>query len=309
MGFRPVEVLMEKVAYIYPGQGSQAVGMGISAAESYDEAGALFNKASEVLGYDVRALCAEGPLEKLSQTHYTQPALFTVEAALTEVLKANGFSPALVAGHSLGEFSAWYAAGVYHFEDGLRLVAERGRLMDGADPEGAGSMTALIGLEYDTVKEICESFDGTVVVANINSPTQLVISGEKDAVGKAGAIADEKGARRVVPLKVSGAFHSPLMDGARAEFAEVVASIEFFDARIPVYSNVTARPVTDAGEIRKVIVEQVTSPVRWAETVMNIIDAGVGRAFEVGPGNVLGGLVKRTDKRLSVTSISDASSS
>ena len=298
---------MNNTAFIYPGQGSQTLGMGSSVWESFEEAGKIFDMASDIAGYDMRSLCADGPIEKLSRTLYTQPALFTVEAAITNVLKAHSITPSVVAGHSLGEIGAWYAAGAFGFEDGFQLVSERGRLMDNADPEGLGTMSAIIGLDSDTVREVCDSVDGVVVVANYNSPQQIVISGEKSAVAAAGEVLNERGAKRVLPLKVSGAFHSPLMDNAKEKFSSVVENLSINDAQIPVYANVTASKVTDAAQIKKIIVQQLTSSVRWTETVLNMIGDGIEKAYEVGPGNVLGGLIKRTDKQLEVKSVSDSS--
>lgn len=297
---------MKKTAFIYPGQGSQSIGMGISVAEAFEEARRFFEKATELAGYDILSLCMEGPIEKLSRTLYTQPALYTVEAAITYVLKTKGIEPSLVAGHSLGEFCAWYAAGAYSFEDGFLLVSERGRLMDSADPDGNGTMVAVIGLDYNVVCEVCEYVDGTVVVANHNSPLQMVISGEKGAVTKAGEILKERGAKRVIALKVSGAFHSPMMESVKGQFASVVENITVSDAQIPVYANVSASPVIEADEIRKTMIHQLTSPVRWTETIINMINDGVKEAYEVGPGNVLSGLVKRTDERLAVKPVSDS---
>ena len=299
---------MKKFAFIYPGQGSQSVGMGKSVWETFKEAERIFDKASELAGYDMLSLCADGPVTKLSRTLYTQPALFTVEAAITFVLTAKGIKPSIAAGHSLGEFGAWYTAGVYSFEDGFFLVSERGRIMDSADPYGNGTMAAVIGLDYNVVLDVCDSVDGVVVVANYNSPQQIVISGEKDVVTKAGEILNERGAKRVLSLNVSGAFHSPMMENVKDEFASVVEKISISDAQLPVYSNVSASPVTDAREIRKTMVEQLTSPVRWTETIYNMIGNGVEEAFEIGSGNVLAGLVKRTDDRLKVKPVSDSSS-
>ncbi len=308
MGFDFTEVLMNSTAFIFPGQGAQSLGMGSTIWETYGEAARVFDTASELAGYDMRALCTEGPIEKLSRTLYTQPALFTVEAAITDVLKAHGITPSAVAGHSLGEFGAWYAAGGFSFEDGFHLVSERGRLMDNADPEGKGTMSAIIGLDAETVRGACESVDGTVVVANYNSPQQIVISGEKAAVAAAGKILNDRGAKRVLPLKVSGAFHSPLMDNATAEFEEIVKQISFSDANIPVYANVTASKTTDTTQIKKLIVQQLTSSVRWTETVLNMITDGIEHACELGPGNVLAGLITRIDGRMTVVSVSDVSS-
>ncbi len=293
-----------KQVFLYPGQGSQVLGMGVAASDEYPNAAAVFDLASDEAGYDMRALCAEGPIEKLSRTRYTQPAMFTVEVALTEILKDAGIIPDCVAGHSLGEFAAWYAAGVYTFEDGFRLVSERGRLMDEADPEGKGTMAAVIGPDRDIVEEACAETEGVVVLANLNAPGQFIISGEKTAVEHAGDLLMARGARRVLPLKVSGAFHSPLMKGVSEEFARLVADTPLDDAEMPVYTNVTARPVTDAGEIARLMIEQLTSPVRWIDTVAALVADGVERGIEVGPGNVLAGLVKRMDA-FPVVNVSD----
>jgi len=294
-----------KTVFFYPGQGCQAVGMGVSVADRFPEALAVFDCASEVAGYDMYELCKEGPIDKLSRTLYTQPALFTVEAAMTDVLKGRGVTPSCAAGHSLGEFGAWYAAEAIGFEDGLRLVLERGRIMDGVDPDSTGAMSAVIGLTADVIGDILARVDGTVVAANMNSQLQTVISGEKSAVEKAGELLKENGAKRVLPLKVSGAFHSPLMEAAREEFADFVEGAGISDATVPVYANVTAGPVTEAEEIRSLMVEQLTKPVRWVEIVRRIVRDGFVSAIEIGPGNVIAGLVKRIDENLTVTSISD----
>jgi [acyl-carrier-protein] S-malonyltransferase len=252
-------------------------------------------------------LCAKGPLEKLSNTRYTQPVLFTVESAIFEVLTAKGIRFDAAAGHSLGEFSAWHAAGAVGFEDGLALVLERGRLMDESDPLGIGTMAAVIGLTSEEVSRVCAQVGGTVVAANINAPQQVVISGEKEAVRNAGEALLTRGAKRVLPLNVSGAFHSPLMEEPKTAFKKVVEKIKLQDTRIPVYANVTAKPVTKAAEIKKLMIEQLVLPVRWADTVTNMIQDGIGMAYELGPGAVLAGLARRTDDRLKVISISEPS--
>lgn len=308
MGFNSFEVLIVKTVFVYPGQGSQAVGMGVAVAEAFPEAADIFRRASGLAGYDILQLCAEGPSDKLSRTLYTQPALFTVEAALTEILNHRGVRPAAVAGHSLGEYGAWYASGALGFEEGFTLVSERGRLMDGADPEGKGTMAAVIGLNEQEVRAVIESIPGIVVLANLNSPQQQVISGEREAVQQAGVLLKEKGAKRVLPLPVSGAFHSPLMEAAREAFSRAVDKVRVSDARIPVYSNVTARPVIAADEIRSLMVRQLTSPVRWTETIRNMASDGMGRAFEIGPGNVLAGLIKRIVESFEVVSAADPAS-
>lgn len=296
---------MADAAFLYPGQGSQAVGMGSAVADAFPEAAALFRRASDIAGYDVFRLCAEGPMEKLSRTLFTQPALFTVEAAITAALRKRGVRPSAAAGHSLGEFAAWYAAGVFDFEDGFALVTERARLMDGVDREGRGTMAVVIGLSVEIVREACGIVSGTVVVANLNSPLQTVISGERDAVERAGALLRERGAKRVLPLPVSGAFHSPLMERAREEFTPAVGRARIVNAEIPVYSNVTASPVFDAGEVRRLMVSQLTSPVRWVETVRNMAENGLSRGYEIGPGNVLAGLVKRTVETFEIRPVSE----
>lgn len=299
---------MGNKAFIYPGQGAQAVGMGVSVLETFDEAASIFKRASDVAGYDMQELCSEGPIEKLSQTTYSQPALFTVESAVTEIMKSRGVKPQSVAGHSLGEFAAWYAAGAFSFENGLKLVLERGRLMAGADPEGIGTMAAIIGLSQDVVEEACSATEGVVVVANYNSSVQQVISGERDAVEAAAALLKEKGAKRVVPLKVSGAFHSPLMTPVSDAFANAVAETAINDTAVPVYVNVSAKPVTEAADIKRMMVEQLTSSVRWTDVVTAMKNDGVTEMFELGPGNVLKGLIGRIDKEIAVTSIGDAES-
>ena len=296
-----------KTVSLFPGQGSQSLGMGIAFADTQNEARKVFDRAGEIAGYDLYALCKDGPLEKLSNTRYTQPALFTVECAIAEVLAARGVRFDAAAGHSLGEFAAWYTAGAISFEDGLRLVIERGRLMDGADPQGIGTMATVVGLSPEAVAAECGRVEGMVVAANINAPFQVVISGEKAAVGKAGENLLARGAKLVIPINVSGAFHSPLMEEAKESFRKALEAMTVSDARIPVYANVTAKPVTDAGEIRKLMVKQLVSPVRWADTIMNMIQDGIGMAYELGPGGILAGLAKRTDERLRVVSIAEPS--
>jgi [acyl-carrier-protein] S-malonyltransferase len=295
---------MADKVFLYPGQGSQAIGMGVSVAGVFPEAASIFRAASDIAGYDILALCAEGPMEKLSRTCYTQPALFTVEAAITDALRARGVHPSAAAGHSLGEFGAWYAAGVFGFEDGFSLVSERARLMDDADPEGKGTMAVVIGLPEETVREVCDSITG-VVTANLNSPLQTVISGEKGAVEKAGKILRGRGAKRVLVLPVSGAFHSPLMENAEKAFAAAVEKTRISDAVIPVYANVTALPVTRAEEIRGLMTRQLVSPVRWTDTVRNMAADGNLEGFEIGPGTVLAGLVKRTIDSFDVRPVSE----
>jgi len=299
---------MEKTAFLYPGQGSQTIGMGVSLVDEFPEAAAVFDCASEIAGYNILELCSQGPIEKLSRTLYTQPALYTVEAALTDILRSRGVIPVCAAGHSLGEFSAWYSAESYSFEDGFKLISERGRIMDEADPKRRGTMQAVIGLDRDTVEEIIAGVDGTVVIANINAPGQLIISGDKNAVAEAGEKLKQAGAKRVLPLNVSGAFHSPLMGAAKDKFAYAVEDVMLSDASIPVYTNVTGKPANDVDDIRLLMVAQLTSSVQWVDTIRNIAASGVKKAYEIGPGNVIAGLVRRIDPTIEVIGVSDADS-
>ncbi|NLY30327.1 MAG: ACP S-malonyltransferase [Firmicutes bacterium] len=293
---------MGKTAWVFPGQGSQYLGMGRSIVEADSGARALLDRASELLGYDLAALCWEGPEEKLKQTEYTQPALLTVSTMLGSILNANGLVPDVVAGHSLGEYSALVAAGSLDFETAVNLVARRGRLMEEAVPEGRGTMAVLLGLDYEQVVSICrEAAQGEVVEpANLNCPGQIVISGHRKAVERAMALGREQGARRVVELDVSGPFHSSLMRPAAEIFAEDLAGAALRDPQVPVIANATADYVQEAAEIRKVLVKQLYSPVRWEETVQRLISHGVDTFIEVGPGRVLAGLIKRISRNVTV---------
>jgi [acyl-carrier-protein] S-malonyltransferase len=293
---------MGKTAWVFPGQGSQYLGMGRSIVEADSGARALLDRASELLGYDLAALCWEGPEEKLKQTEYTQPALLTVSTMLGSILNANGLVPDVVAGHSLGEYSALVAAGSLDFETAVNLVARRGRLMEEAVPEGRGTMAVLLGLDYEQVVSICrEAAQGEVVEpANLNCPGQIVISGHRKAVERAMALGREQGARRVVELDVSGPFHSSLMRPAAEIFAEDLAGAALRDPQVPVIANATADYVQEAAEIRKVLVKQLYSPVRWEETIQRLISHGVDTFIEVGPGRVLAGLIKRISRNVTV---------
>ncbi|NLY52222.1 MAG: ACP S-malonyltransferase [Firmicutes bacterium] len=293
---------MGKTAWVFPGQGSQYLGMGRSIAEADSKARALLDGASELLGYDLAALCWEGPEEKLKQTEYTQPALLTVSTMLSSILKSHGLAPNVVAGHSLGEYSALVAAGSLDFETAVTLVARRGRLMEEAVPAGRGTMAVLLGLDYQQVASICrEAAQGEVVEpANLNCPGQIVISGHRTAVERAMALGAEQGARRVVELDVSGPFHSSLMRPAAEIFAKDLADADIRDPEVPVIANATADYVQDAAEIRRVLVKQLYSPVRWEETIQRLISQGVDTFIEVGPGRVLAGLIKRISRSVTV---------
>ncbi len=296
---------MQKTAFMFPGQGSQKIGMGRDAFQSSENARKLFEKANELLGFDVAGLCFEGPEEKLNDTRYTQPALFVTEMAIIEALRERGELevPDMVFGHSLGELMALAFADVFSFEDGLRLVKERGRLMAEAGERRPGKLAAIIGLPIEKIEEIVNSVDGTVVAANINSPVQTVISGEAEAVERAARIAKEKGAKRAIVLKVSVASHSPLMEEAADEFRRVLESVEFRAPSVPVVQNAVARIVTDPDEIKENLARQLVSPVLWVDTLRYAFDSGVRRFIEIGPGRVLTGLAKQTLKGIELLNI------
>jgi [acyl-carrier-protein] S-malonyltransferase len=275
---------MTKTAWVFPGQGSQAVGMGTDLAD-LPLAQAKFAQAQEILGWDVLELCQSSE-EKLSRTLYTQPCLYVVESILADIIQERGHQPHLVAGHSLGEYVALYVAGVFDFEAGLNLVKRRAELMDSAS---GGMMAALIGFNQDQLNEYIQEHED-VVLANDNSPTQVVISGTPDAVE---AVLSQVKAKRVVRLNVSGAFHSPFMASAATEFQGVLESVPFSDAKIPVLSNAEPIPVTEAAVLKERLQHQMTGSVRWREISLHLSEEGIEKVVEIGPGKVLTGLIKR----------------
>ncbi|NIR42971.1 MAG: ACP S-malonyltransferase [Gemmatimonadetes bacterium] len=285
-------------AALFPGQGSQQVGMGAELAEAYPPARAMFERADEVLGFALSKLCWEGPEDRLTQTENAQPAILVHSLAAWSVVSDRlADIVRFAAGHSLGEFSAYAAAGSLEFDDAVRLVRRRGELMSAARE---GTMAAVLKLEDGAVEDVCRRVrdeGGVVVAANFNAPGQVVISGEVEAVEKARTLATEAGAR-VKPLPVSGAFHSPLMAEAEAGLREALESVEFRDPRFPVVANATAEPISDADAARAALVRQLTAPVRWTESVRRIAAEGVTRYMEFGPGKVLTGLLKRIDGSL-----------
>ena len=284
-------------AYVFPGQGAQFTGMGKDLYEASEEAKTLFEKANDILGFRITDVMFEGEAEELKQTKVTQPAIFLHSTILAKLL-GNRFQPEMIAGHSLGEISALTAAGVLDFEDGLKLVSKRALAMQAACETEPSTMAAILGLENEVVEGICEKVEGIVVAANYNCPGQLVISGAVDAIDNACELLKEAGARRALVLPVGGAFHSPLMEPARAELAKAIEATTFNTPICPVYQNVTAAAITEPNEIKKNLVAQLTAPVRWTQTMHQMIADGVSGFTEVGPGKVLQGLVKKVDRQM-----------
>jgi [acyl-carrier-protein] S-malonyltransferase len=289
-------------AYLFPGQGSQFVGMGKDHYENNEEFAALADRANDVLGIDLKKIMFEGPEETLKQTEFTQPAIFLHSVALFKTLDAQ---PDMVAGHSLGEFSALVACGAVGFEDALKIVRRRGELMQQAGTDNPGTMAAIIGMSDEDVEAVCkEATDLTgkeVVAANYNCPGQLVISGYIEAVEKAVELATEKGARMAKLLPVSGAFHSSLMQPAYDGLKESLENLTINTPNCPIYSNFSAEPTTDPEEIRANLLNQLMNPVRWTQTLGNMISNDATSFVEVGPGRVLQGLVKRTDRKAEIS--------
>ena len=283
-------------ALLFSGQGSQYVGMIKGLADEFPQAKARMEHADKILGFSLSTICYEGPAETLKETRYTQPALFVHEAILVDLLR-DKLEFSAVAGHSLGEYSALYAAGVLGFEDALKLVALRGELMFRAGEDKSGTMLAVIGLADEVVNDICERLngnDGVIVAANYNSPGQVVVSGSADFLRQHITTFKEAGARMVTELPVSGAFHSPLLDSAKERLAEAIHSTKFNDSSVDVYCNISGKPKKNTDALRNSLIEQLVSPVRWTETMMNMQSAGITNFIEIGPGKVLQGLVKRT---------------
>jgi len=283
------------IAYVFPGQGAQFTGMGKDLFDSSDDAKKYFERANEVLGFSLSDTMFTGTEDELKQTRVTQPAIF-----LHSVIKAfslgNDFRPSMVAGHSLGEFSALVAVKCLSFEDGLKLVYQRALAMQDACEAQPSTMAAILGLADEKVEEICKQVDGIVVPANYNCPGQLVISGSVDAVNKACELMKAAGAKRALVLNVGGAFHSPLMEPARVNLEKAINAVTFAKPSCPIYQNVDARPHTDPEEIKQNLVAQLTAPVRWTQTIQNMAADGAAQFVECGPGNVLQGLVKKIVK-------------
>ncbi|MBQ3730966.1 MAG: ACP S-malonyltransferase [Muribaculaceae bacterium] len=287
-------------AFVFPGQGAQFVGMGKDLYDNNAQAKELFEKANEVLGFRITDLMFEGTEDDLKQTKVTQPAVF-LHSVILALTMGDEFKPDMVAGHSLGEFSALVAAGALPFEQGLKLVEARALAMQKACEAAPSTMAAIIGLPDEKVEEICATIDGICVPANYNCPGQVVISGEIAAIEAACEKFKEAGARRALPLKVGGAFHSPLMEPARAELAEAIEAADFSAPVCPIYQDVDAKPHTDPAEIKANLLQQLTAPVRWSHIVANMVADGMTEAEELGPGKVLQGLIGKTSRDVVLT--------
>jgi [acyl-carrier-protein] S-malonyltransferase len=296
---------MSKIAFLYPGQGSHRVGMGAEILEAHPELmEGCFAAAQEASGLDIRTLCLEGPIEELTRTEVAQPALFSVSMAMTELARQAGVQPDFVAGHSLGEYTAAVAAGCLSAADGIALVSERGKRMADIQSERPGSMGAVIGLPAERVGELCEEARaaGSVVPANLNTPTQTVVSGVQAAVEKLLELAKEAGAEKAILLRAGAAFHSELMEPVRNALAETMAGLQWQDPSPPLVSNASAQVVDSAAGVREALTVQITSPVLWASCVRTLLDAGVTSFLELGSGRVLGGLVRQIEPEADVLS-------
>jgi [acyl-carrier-protein] S-malonyltransferase len=288
-------------AYIFPGQGAQFSGMGLDLYENSPIAQELFEKANDILGFHITDIMFEGSAEDLKETKVTQPAIFLHSVILAKTL-GDSIKPDMVAGHSLGEFSALVAAGALTFEDGLKLVSQRAQAMQKACELQPSTMAAVVGLEDEIVEKVCSQIEGVVVAANYNCPGQLVISGDIEAINKACSAMKDAGARRALVLPVGGAFHSPLMEPAREELAAAIENTTFSKPNCPIYQNVTATAITDENEIKANLISQLTAPVRWTQSVQQMIKDGATSFTEVGPGKVLQGLVKKINREAETAS-------
>ncbi|MEJ6952164.1 ACP S-malonyltransferase [Natronospora cellulosivora (SeqCode)] len=299
---------MSKIAFVFPGQGSQYVGMGKEFIEQFSFAEDIIENANKILDFNLKELCLNGPVEDLNNTRNTQVAIYTISYIINKVLESKDIYPDIVAGHSLGHYSALAASEVLSFEDGLNLVQNRGIIMSDGIEDLEGSMAAIIGLEEEKILFICQKVEGVCELANYNSPGQVVISGEIRAIKEACALAEEGGAKKVVELKVSGPFHSSLMEKAESRFAEYLKDISFNQPRYPIVDNVTANFLNNPLEIKELLIKQISGSVRWLESVQLMIANNVETFIEVGPGRVLKGLMRRIDRSVNAYNVEDIKS-
>lgn len=297
-----------KVAFVFPGQGSQSVGMAKDLVENFKKYDQYLTTAEKAMGIPISNIMFEGPLEELTKTYHAQPALLLSSTIAASILMENGLKPDYMAGHSLGEYSALVMAGVLSVQDGASIVHKRGKFMNEAVPAGQGAMAAILGMAADdlaTVTEAVTTEGHSVQVANLNCPGQIVISGTAEGVKLASERAKDHGAKRAIPLSVSGPFHSSLMRPAASKLGVELAMIPLREPKVPIIANVTAKQVESADEIRKLLIEQVTAPVRWEESIRTMLDLGVDTFIECGPGNVLSGLIKKIDRSVTTYSVFD----
>lgn len=302
---------MSKIAFIFPGQGSQQVGMGAEFVEVDEKSKSFYTLADKALGFPLSKLMLEGPLEELTLTYNAQPALLTTGVMVAKKLIDEGIQPDYVAGHSLGEYSAFVISEALQFEEAVKIVHKRGLFMNEAVPAGIGAMAAILGMERDALKEVCEKVtqEGNLVqLANLNCPGQIVISGTKEGVEKAGVLAKEHGAKRAIPLVVSGPFHSELMRPAATKLEEEVEQIQINNPKLPIISNVNSQEILDSETIKNEMIEQIFSPVLWEDNVRKLLELGVTTFIECGPGKVLSGLVKKVDRKVKTYCVYDEAS-